>query len=151
MEEESARTAPVTPVPTAAAALTALPGGPMVSALATGAMMKVTSKSAADMAARALVGPKGSGDETTAPADPDAEPPEPDEDKPDDKAGSGSAVSGIAVSLADDFLPVAVRNFSRLPLVGQVGTAVTGTAVAAKSLADHFARFTVPPREADRR
>jgi hypothetical protein len=131
-------------VPAAAAALTAIPGGRVVSGLATGAMMKLTSRSAADTFATAIVGPKGSGDKTTAP-ETDVDPPEresEDEDK-DNKAGRG--MGNQAIGLVDDFLPLIARQVSRIPRKGLIGAGVLGGAYVLDKLAKEAGRFTEPP------
>jgi hypothetical protein len=137
--------------PLAAVAMTAIPGGPMMSAAAAAAGMHLTSKNAADRAARTLVGPKGSTDPN---ANPDKPIPSESEEglgpepttKPKSTGGSSATTSAI-VGLGDDFAPLIARNWARLPGPLKVGGAVVGGALAAKTLAQEFARFTAPPRK----
>jgi hypothetical protein len=129
----------------AAAVLTGLPGGNLLNTVYTTAMMKATSRSAGDAVASWLVGPKGSGDETTAPqTDVDA-PERDDEDAADKKAESSGPIGNLVAVLADDLLPVLARNASKVPRslrwLGGVGLGLYG----AERFREHAGRFTEPP------
>jgi hypothetical protein len=130
-------------VPAASVMLTALPGGPVVRGLATAALMKGTSRSAADTFATHMVGPKGSGDETTAPQS-DTEPPERDteDQKPDKGGGSGES---LLLGFVDDLLPVAAGMIQGLPAPVRWGAAGAGALYGAHRLRQDAKRFTEPP------
>lgn len=132
-------------VPAAAVALSALPGGRLLGAAASAALMTVTSRQASNTFAETLAGPKGSGDETTAPNEEAPEPPEKDDEET--KADHGSAAGNFAAGLVDDFLPMIGRGIMHLPgparIVGGVGAGLYG----AYRLHQEGKRFTEPPPE----
>lgn len=127
-------------VPAAGVALTALPGGPLTSALAGAALQGLTSRGAADTVATSLVGPKGTG--------PGGEPP-PEKKPPDPNAepqGTGSGLlGGVPLGMADDVAAPAARVaaplWSRLPRAGKVGVAGAVGLGAASGLARAFGQW----------
>ncbi len=118
-------------VPAAAVGLSSLPGGPFARAAYGAALMRATSRGAAESVADSLVGPKGT--------KVGGEPPSP---VPPSKTGQSG---GVPIGLADDVAVPAVRAamplWERLPVVGKVGLGVAAGGYAASRLANEFARF----------
>ena len=122
-------------MPAAMLALSSLPGGPFARAVVGAAMMRMSTRGAAEKVAEHFVGPKGTkiGGGPPVARDPNAAPPPP-------SAGGGGPV-GLLDDVAAPALRVGLPLWERLPRVGKIAAGVAAGLGVAAHLHSDFRQF----------